>query len=78
MSKQVSRMGSQEKTTAISSPPICPVRKAELEISSQNPGSAVEILSEGQDCPFCHFGKLKRDGDEIVCPICGYGHKPCT
>jgi hypothetical protein len=44
----------------------------------QNPEQAIEILIEGQECPFCHFAKLKRDGNEIVCPICGYGYKPCT
>ena len=43
--------------------------------SSEN---TIEILVEGQECPFCHFAKLEREGDEIVCPICGYGHKPCT
>lgn len=44
----------------------------------QNYEQTVEILVDGQECPFCHFAKLKRDGDEIVCPICGYGRKPCT
>jgi hypothetical protein len=44
----------------------------------QIPEHIIEILIEGQECPFCHFAKLKRDGDEIVCPICGYGRKPCT
>lgn len=43
--------------------------------SSEN---TIEILVEGQECPFCHFAKLKREDDEIVCPVCGYGHKPCT
>jgi uncharacterized Zn finger protein (UPF0148 family) len=38
----------------------------------------IEILVEGQECPFCHFAELKKDGDEVVCPICGYGHKACT
>jgi hypothetical protein len=71
-------MGNQKKITMVNSSPICSVRKAELDIDSQNPESTVEILSQGQDCPFCHFAKLKRDGDEIVCPVCGYGHKPCT
>jgi hypothetical protein len=61
----------------------CPIKK--VSGSSQpdlqnphNPGSAIEILAEGQECPFCRFAKLKKDGNEIVCPICGYGHKPCT
>ena len=71
-------MGSHEKITSSNSPPVCQVRKEESQPSSQNPGSTVEILTEGQECPFCHFAKLKRDGDEIVCPICGYGHRPST
>jgi len=37
-----------------------------------------EILREGQECPFCHFAKLKREGDEIACPVCGYGRAACT
>jgi len=44
----------------------------------QNHEQTIEILIEGEECPFCHFAKLKREGDEIVCPICGYGHKACT
>ena len=39
---------------------------------------SIEILAEGQECPFCHFAQLKREGDEIVCPVCGYGHRACT
>ncbi len=46
--------------------------------SQQRSENTIEILVEGQECPFCHFAKLKREGDEIVCPICGYGHKPST
>jgi rubrerythrin len=38
----------------------------------------VEILKEGQECPFCGFAKMKREGNEIVCPICGYGYRACT
>jgi ribosomal protein L37AE/L43A len=38
----------------------------------------IEILREGQECPFCHFANLKREDDEIICPVCGYGHKPNT
>lgn len=48
----------------------CPVR--------QTSEQTIEILVKGQECPFCHFAKLKREGDEIVCPICGYGHRPST
>jgi hypothetical protein len=38
----------------------------------------IEILVEGEECPNCHFSKLKREEDQIVCPICGYGRKACT
>jgi hypothetical protein len=38
----------------------------------------IELLREGQECPFCRFAKLKRDGDEITCPVCGYGRRACT
>ncbi len=38
----------------------------------------IEILIEEEECPYCHFAKLKREGDQIVCPICGYGRKACT
>ncbi len=44
----------------------------------RNSEQSIEILIEGEECPFCHFAELKRDGDEIVCPICGYGRRPCT
>jgi ribosomal protein L37AE/L43A len=57
----------QEVTKDVSS---CSVR----QISEHN----IEILIEGQECPFCHFARLKREGDEIVCPVCGYGHRACT
>ena len=39
---------------------------------------SVEILKEGQECPFCRFTQLKREGDQIVCTICGYGSKSYT
>jgi ribosomal protein L37AE/L43A len=42
------------------------------------PESNIEILVEGKECPNCHFIQLKREGDQIVCPVCGYGHKPGT
>lgn len=38
----------------------------------------IEILKEGSECPNCHFATLKREGSEIVCPVCGYGYRPCT
>jgi hypothetical protein len=38
----------------------------------------IEILVEGEECPYCHFAKLKREEDQIVCPVCGYGRKACT
>ncbi len=44
----------------------------------QSSDHTIEILVAGVECPFCHFAKLKKDGDEIVCPICGYGCKHCT
>ena len=37
----------------------------------------VEILTEGQECPNCHFARLKKVDGEIFCPVCGYGHKRC-
>ncbi|MGB2697529.1 MAG: hypothetical protein WBD28_06685 [Candidatus Zixiibacteriota bacterium] len=40
--------------------------------------SEIEILKEGIECPHCHFANLKREGSEIVCPVCGYGYRPCT
>jgi ribosomal protein L37AE/L43A len=46
--------------------------------SSSNSDALVEVLAEGQECPFCHFAKLKREDSEIVCPICGYGRQACT
>jgi hypothetical protein len=48
---------------------------------AQGEGSSeqtIELLKEGQECPFCHFARLKRDGDEVICPVCGYGHTSCT
>ncbi|MCJ7577481.1 MAG: hypothetical protein MUO91_03410 [candidate division Zixibacteria bacterium] len=64
----------------------CPTKKVLTSLQShlsqltdlQSSEHIIEILVEGQECPFCHFAKLKKDGDEIVCPICGYGCKPCT
>ncbi len=44
----------------------------------KSPEQTIEILVEGEECPFCGFAKLRREGDEIVCPICGYGHRGCT
>lgn len=49
-------------------------KKTDVKESEQT----IEILIEGQECPFCHFARLKREDDEVVCPICGYGHKACT
>ncbi len=49
-----------------------------LNTSSNKSEGTIEILTEGQECPFCHFAKLKKEYDEIICPICGYGHKPVT
>jgi hypothetical protein len=38
----------------------------------------IEILKQGMECPHCHFAKLKREGSELVCPVYGYGYRPCT
>jgi rubrerythrin len=38
----------------------------------------VEILKKGQECPFCGLARMKREGSEVVCPICGYGYRACT
>jgi ribosomal protein L37AE/L43A len=50
--------------------------------AKKNSGQVCEmetkILSEGMECPNCHFATLKREGSEIVCPVCGYGYRPCT
>jgi ribosomal protein L37AE/L43A len=37
----------------------------------------VEILKERQECPNCHFARLKRVDGDIFCPVCGYRHKRC-
>jgi rubredoxin len=46
--------------------------------SEQTRKTEVEVLKEGMECPNCHFAKLKREGSELVCPVCGYGYRPCT
>jgi ribosomal protein L37AE/L43A len=51
---------------------------AHLGVGCLTKKTVIEVLVEGQECPFCHFAKLKREENEIVCPICGYGHKACT
>lgn len=71
-------MGIQEKTARRTSSLVSRVRKAGAETCFQNPESAVEILIEGEECHFCCFARLRRDGSEIICPVCGYGHKPST
>jgi len=56
--------------------------KTKHTCSLNNPSNksegTIEILMEGQECPFCRFAKLKKEYDEITCPICGYGRKPST
>jgi ribosomal protein L37AE/L43A len=47
-------------------------------LASEEPDQSIEILKEGQECPFCRFANLKRKGSEITCPICGYGYRACT
>ena len=49
----------------------------EREEKESSTGS-IEMLTEGQECPFCHFATLKREGNEIFCPVCGYGRSACT
>jgi hypothetical protein len=38
----------------------------------------VELIRTGQLCANCGFAKVERIGRELVCPICGYGNRPCT
>lgn len=45
--------------------------------SSGQETSLVEVRKEEQKCPNCHFSRLKKIDDEVICPICGYGHKRC-
>lgn len=45
--------------------------------SSDLEKSSVEILKEEQECPNCHFARLKKVDGEVICQICGYGHKRC-
>jgi len=47
------------------------------EKSSDQKNSFVEILKEEQECPNCHFARLKRVDGDIFCPVCGYRHKRC-
>jgi ribosomal protein L37AE/L43A len=55
-----------------------PKKNRDRRSFSPDSGGLVEVLREGQECPFCHFAKLKREGDEITCPVCGYGRRACT
>jgi rubrerythrin len=57
-----------------------PVRRspAAEQVEKESSHESVEILAEGQECPFCHFAKLQREGDEVICPVCGYGRRACT
>jgi rubredoxin len=45
---------------------------------SKECGQTVEMLKEGQECPFCGLAKMIREGSDIVCPMCGYGQKAYT
>jgi ribosomal protein L37AE/L43A len=38
----------------------------------------MESLKEGEECPNCHFARLLREDNQILCPVCGYGRKACT
>jgi rubredoxin len=53
-------------------------KEASRKTSDLPHDTEVEILKEGMECPNCHFAALKREGSQIVCPVCGYGYKPCT
>jgi len=44
----------------------------------KNSDTEIEILTEGMECPNCHFASLRREGFEIICPVCGCGYRPCT
>jgi hypothetical protein len=50
----------------------------EGSLPSADSDGSVEVLTDGQECPFCRFAKLKREGNEITCPVCGYGRRACT
>jgi hypothetical protein len=61
--------------------PTCSVNSSSIDSKRKPAGcinTLVEMLKEGQECPFCHFAKMKRDGGEIICSICGYGHRAST
>ncbi|OGC80866.1 MAG: hypothetical protein A2W07_01635 [candidate division Zixibacteria bacterium RBG_16_43_9] len=45
--------------------------------SSVQENSLIEILKEEQECPNCHFARLKKVDGDIFCSVCGYGHKRC-
>jgi hypothetical protein len=42
--------------------------------------ATVVLLAAGMECPHCHLASLlEREGNLILCPICGYGtHRPVT
>jgi uncharacterized Zn finger protein (UPF0148 family) len=54
------------------------LKSASKSKSARCTDTSIEVLKEGQECPFCHFAKMKRDGGEVICPICGYGHRAST
>jgi hypothetical protein len=73
--KQVIRIRSHGKGRRIS----CDTEgNGEGKRCSPDSNGLVEVLREGQECPFCHLAKLKREGSEITCPVCGYGRQACT
>jgi len=47
------------------------------DISSGQENSFIEISKEEQECPNCHFARLRKIDGEVICPICGYGYKRC-
>jgi uncharacterized Zn finger protein (UPF0148 family) len=54
------------------------ITKVKANLPSPKKETEIEYLKEGQECPNCHFAKLKKEGNEIFCPICSYGKKGCT
>jgi rubrerythrin len=53
-------------------------QKSKEKKSQKTSETEIEILKEGTECSHCHFTNLKREESEIVCPVCGYGYRPCT
>jgi hypothetical protein len=61
----------QEESSVL---PPAATKRGEAETLQES----IEMLTERQECPFCHFAKLEREGNEIFCPVGGYGRSACT